>query len=159
MHHCNPSLTFIKSELLLRLKKEWRKQWENLTDCRQSRAFITFEPSNKERGALTSKGTSRCRKMLALLTGHNNLRYHTLKCRINSEPNYSPCCRFCRTELETSWHLMYICPSKGLKRRDLEYSPQNPKKGSDIEEYERWALTLGILDIILTSTWDKLQPE
>ena len=144
-----PSMTFIKGCIRAKLRKEWDAAWSNLTDCRQSKKFITFSPNRGDRKYLLSRSRLRCKKLVALLTGHNNLRYHTFKRQVNNNPNFSPCCRFCVTDVESSWHLMYDCPSLDRKRRELLYGPDYPKKGPDIKEYEAWADHLGILDIIL----------
>ena len=147
-----PSLTFIKNTIKSRIRKEWDDIWNSLTDCRQSRQFVSFNPNKSERSYLLSRSRIRCKKLVALLTGHNNLRYHTFKRKVASDPNFSPCCRFCLLDVESSWHLMYDCPALDQKRRELIYGPQNPKKGPDIKVLEARADHLGILDIILDSS-------
>ena len=143
------SITFVKNKLKQMMYKQWENKWANLTDCRQSKQLITFNPNHNERNYLLTRTRTKCRKLVALLTGHNNLRYHTFKRNVSSNPNYSPCCRYCREQIETSWHLLYECPSLDTRRREFEFSPENPKKGPDIARYNDRATHLGILDILL----------
>ena len=147
--HCGPSITYIKGRIKERVNKEWDTLWESLTDCRQSRELISYKPCKKERAYLISRGSLSCKKLVALLTGHNNLRYHTFKRVVGTNPNFSPCCRFCEEDVETSWHLLYDCPILETKRREFMYSPDNPKTGPDILWYDRLASHLGIMNIVL----------
>ena len=144
-----PSLAFIKKKIKEKVRAEWNSRWTNLTDCRQSRQLISFEPSDKEKSFLFSKGRQGTRKLTALLTGHNNLKYHVFVRKVSTNPHASPCCRLCECDLETSWHLLYDCPRLDMRRREFIFSPDNPKKGPDIEWYFDLAVWLGIWDWLL----------
>ena len=149
LHFIKPSLSYIKSKVRERVRTEWDKTWNKLTTCRQSREMITFKPNNGDRSSLFSKGRQGCRKMISLLTGHNNLKYHVFKRKVSSNPNTSPCCRYCEFDLETSWHLLYDCPRFDTRRREFLFSSENPKKGPDIDWYYNLASHLRILDVLL----------
>ena len=141
-----PSLSYIKYKLREQSRKDWDKQWNNLKTCRQSRQLITFKPNNRDAKFLFSKGRQGSRKIVSLLTGHNNLKYHVFKRKIGSNNNVSPCCRYCEEDVETSWHLLFDCPVFDTRRREFIYSPEEPKKGPDIdiEWYHGLATALGI---------------
>ena len=93
------------------------------------------------------------RKLVSLLTGHNNLKYHVFKKKANAHNNPSPCCRYCKEEIESSWHLLYDCPMFETRRREFMYSPDHPKTGPDIEWYHKLAVELGIWNILLDRTY------
>ena len=153
IHYLSPSLAYIKSKVKERTRKEWQRKWEGLSDCRQSRFLINFEPNKRSTKYLFSKGRLGTRKMVALLTGHNNFKYHVYKKTVNSYNNSSPCCRYCCEELETSQHLLLDCPCLDTRRREFTYSSENPKTGPDIEWYFGLANALGIWDLILDRTY------
>ena len=92
---------------------------------------------------------TKCRKIVALVTGHNNLRYHTFKRIVTNNPNFSPCCRKCGELLETSWHLLYECPALDTRRREFEFSPDNPKKGPDLKIVYDRGVYLGLMDLVM----------
>ena len=145
-----PSLAFIKSQIHKRINVEWDMLWSGLTDCRQSKELISFRPSRKEAKYTLKRGPYFCKKIISLLTGHNNLAYHTANRLRASNINFSSSCRFCDYRFETSWHLLYDCPSLDSKRREYMFSPDNPKTGPDIAWYEKLAVKLGIWEIVLT---------
>ena len=147
---CSASMSYIKGKVREKVNNEWHTLWNNLNDCRQSRELISFKPCKRERIYLTTRGTITCKKLVALMTGHNNMRYHTFKRTVDTNPYFSPCCRYCEDDVESSWHLLYDCPSLDNRRRDFMYSPDNPKTGPDIQWYHGLATTLGIMDIVLT---------
>ena len=146
------SISHIKSVLRKRTKTEWKNFWKTLPNCRQSKELITYEPNQREAKYVLKKSRTQCRKLVALMTGHNYLRYHLFKQYVNDNPNYSPCCRFCKEQTETSWHLMMECPSLESKRRSARYSPENPKHGPDIEDFWRQAMIMGILELVLSES-------
>ena len=147
--YLQPSLGYIKASIRTKINQEWHIIWNNLPTCRQSRELITFTPSSRNSGALFTKGRLGSRKLISLLTGHNNLKYHVFKRMVNTTNDLSPCCRYCKTDLETSWHLLYECPCFETKRREFIYSPENPKTGPDIDWYWGFASHLGIWNILL----------
>ena len=61
----------------------------------------------------------------------------------------NPECRLCRESDETSWHLLYDCPSLESKRREFMFSPDNPKTGPDIDWYIKLARHLKIFDWLM----------
>ena len=140
--------SFIKIKLKEKLYNSWNNRWSNLNDCRQSRELITFEPSSKEKDSFLSKSRRTIRHLTALLTGHNCLMYHT-KLKNKNAAHISSNCRRCDSADETSWHLLYDCPSLEMKRREAIYNSENPKKGPDIEWYLRLAKALGIFDELM----------
>ena len=144
-----PSLTHTKAVIAGRVLSEWNRQWNNLTDCRQSRQLISYLPDPGNRAFFLRSTRTKCRNMVALMTGHNNLRYHTFKRIVDTNPNFSPCCRKCGENTETSWHLLYVCPALDTRRREFEYSPDNPKKGPDLKRIYDRAVYLGIMDLIM----------
>ena len=141
----NPSLTYIKAQVAGRVRVEWDNLWSGLKDCRQSKELISFKPNKKEAKYIIKRGSRYCKKIIALLTGHNNFRYHTSKRLLSSNPNFSSSCRYCQESQETSWHLLYDCPSLDVLRREYMFSPDNPKTGPDIEWYEGLAVKLGTI--------------
>ena len=149
--HIEPSIAFMKQRTLGKSIVSWNRLWEGLSDCRQSRELITFVPSARETNALFNRTRLACRKMIALLTGHNELKYHVFKRIVQTNPTFSPCCRFCEENVETSWHLLYDCPCFEQRRREfmMGYGPDNPKKGPDITWYHSLADKLGVLDLVL----------
>ena len=148
-YYIKPSLSYIKSIVKTRVLTEWNQKWANLPNCRQSRELITFNPDNKNQTYLFSRGRQGCRKIVSLLTGHNNLKYHVFRRLVSNRPNTSPVCRFCETDIETSWHLLYDCPRYDTRRREFIFSPDNPKTGPDIAWYHNLACHLGILDLLM----------
>ena len=142
------SLTYIKSTLKKRMIAAWNNEWNRLVDCRQSRKIITYIPSKKQAQYLLKKRRKVCRKLVALLTGHNFLRYHLFKLYVNNNPNFSPCCRFCENDVETSWHLLMECPRTDSRRRERLFDPDNPKTGPDIAWWHGLATHLGFLDLV-----------
>ena len=147
--YIRPSLAYIKFKIRERAKKEWNTRWSNLKTCRQSRELITFPPNNRDAKFLFSKGRQGSRRIISLLTGHNNLKYHVFKRKVTSTNNPSPCCRFCESELETSKHLLYDCSRYDTRRREFIYCSENPKTGPDIQWYYDLARHLGIWDLLL----------
>ena len=149
LFYVSPSLTHIKSQLSLRIEREWCREWSSLRGCRQSKELISFKPSKKEASYVLRRGAHFCKKIIGLLTGHNNMRYHTSKRLFQTNRNFSSNCRFCEEDPETSWHLLYDCPSLEVLRREYMFSPDNPKTGPDIAWYEKLAVKLGIWSIVL----------
>ena len=159
-YYIKPSLSYIKSVIRSRINLEWNSQWQNLPTCRQSKQLISFIPDNKNRSFLLSRGRQGCRRMVSLLTGHNHLKYHVFKRKVSCRPNVSPVCRFCETDLETSWHLLHDCPRFDTRRRVFIFSPDNPKTGPDIKWYHDLATRLGILDLLMDRSFlDELEEE
>ena len=145
-----PSLTYIKRVVKDRVRKEWDVLWNTLDSCRQSKELITFTPSHSNAKFLFSKGRNGARNMVALMTGHNNLKYHVFKRRVTTHNNPSSCCRYCETHLETSWHLLYDCESFETIRDDfMAFSSEYPKTGPDIEWFFDLATALEIWDVLL----------
>ena len=144
-----PGYSYIRSTIANRISVEWDKFWLALPSCRQSKELITYRPSKKEALFITSKSRSQCRRLISLMTGHNLLRYHLFNQYVPDHPDYSPCCRLCGEQVETSWHLLMDCPSLESKRRESIYNPGNPKRGPDIEQTWRLASNLGLLDLVL----------
>ena len=141
--HTPISMAVIKKRLIHITNQTWDSRWANMKKCRQSRQMITFKPSKDNSKLLLGRGRIFCRTAVALLTGHNNLKYHQFL-RHDTDDNYSPICRFCSEELETSHHLMTECKNLARRRKELE-SPDNPKKGPDTEIYRLgiWKLIIG----------------
>ena len=144
-----PSMTYIKKQIRSRIKKEWNARWASLQGCRQSKELISFEPNPKVAKSLLENGRQRCRTMVSIMTGHNHLRYHVFRRTVSTRTNFSPCCRLCGEEIETSWHLLFDCPCIDTRRREFIYSPDNPKTGPDIDWYHDLAEHLGIRDWFL----------
>ena len=144
-----PSYKYLQKRVEDSIYKEWDSLWKSLNSCRQSKEIITYKPSRREASWVLKKTRSQCRRLVALTTGHNLLRYHLFNMYVTTNPNFSPCCRFCGEEVETSWHLLMDCPSLESKRRESRYSPDNPKRGPDIEDVWKLARDLGVIDIVL----------
>ena len=145
--YIRPSISYIKMIVRERVRKTWNKQWKDLESCRQTKELIDYEPSHKHASALFKRGREGCRKIIALITGHNHFKYHVFKRMVNKFPNISSICRFCDNAPETSFHLLYDCESLECKRREFIYSPDNPKTGPDW--YRGLAKALGIWDYVL----------
>ena len=143
----NMSLSHIKTRINSKIRQTWNERWQKLTNCRQSRLVITFIPNDNNSRYVLGRGRVFCRTAVALLTGHNNLRYHVFL-RNNAFEDFSPICRFCCEDLETAHHLLESCV--GLARR-RNFSPENPKKGPDIADIVHRAEHLGIWSMILGS--------
>ena len=142
------SLSYIKKSLHNRKICAWDKEWNNLDTCRQSRQLITFTPNKKQSKYLLKRGRNSCRKLVALMTGHNYLKYHIFNIKFNTNPSVSPYCRYCEEQTETSWHMLMECPRLDSRRRERIFSPDNPKTGPDIEWWHGLAQHLGFLDFL-----------
>ncbi len=92
---------------------KWRTVWRNAKDkdgkemYRQTRLFYP-EPKRKIKN-LDTLNRKILGQIVGFITGHCNVRYH----RYNMNPENVPdqTCRLCRSERETSWHLIARCPS------------------------------------------------
>ena len=141
---------YIKDFLNRKHSEEWNNRWPHTQGCRQSKELIKFTPDKDNERFVLGRGRNFCRTAVALLTGHNNLKYHTFL-RNDASDLFSPVCRFCSKELETSQHLLEKCWHFHEKRRSFQYGPQNPKKGPDIAELMDLAEHLGILGLVVAT--------
>ena len=147
-----PGYAHIKKTIKDHIYKEWNTLWINLPSCRQSKQFITYTPKQSEARYVLKKSRTQCRKLIGLTTGHNFLRYHLFNMYVTKHPNFSPCCRYCKEEVETSWHLVNLCPSLEPRRRASRFNPDNPKRGPDISKAWGLAGDLGILDLVFDTS-------
>ena len=90
LFRAEPSLSYIRRAVGRRVAEEWDNRWSKLDTCRQSRELITFPPNDRQTRFMFSKGRQGSRKIIAILTGHNNLNYHVHKRFVSKEPNLNP---------------------------------------------------------------------
>ena len=144
-YNVDMSLTYVKSLVKKKVNDLWNENWSNIAGCRQSKKLISFNPSKDNANFILGRNRIFCRQTIALLTGHNSLRYHTFL-RNNASDQFSPVCRFCSDDVESSVHLMETC--KALEARRRAFSPDNPKKGPDIASMVSKAIHLGIWTLV-----------
>ena len=97
--------------------KEWgffkhTKEWEQRGDCRQTKMFLPKVPPKAFHGFWTVT-RSKARKLIQLLTGHNNLKRHRFLMKMEDDP----ICNKCGEEEETSEHFIAKCPAYARQRR------------------------------------------
>ena len=111
----DPPGSFAKSELLEATYEIWTKEWLEYPHCRQSKNFLPTPDINKKNEVL-KLGRCRLRRLIEIITGHNNLNYPQSKIYPN---DVSELCRFCEEEDETFEHLLNECPCFLIDRRDI----------------------------------------
>ena len=76
-------------------------------------------PNRNKKNEVLILGRCRLRRLIELITGHNNLNY--LQSKIYPD-DVSELCRFCEEEEETFEHLLNECPCFLIDRRDILFS-------------------------------------
>ena len=128
-------LSLIRRETKLAIKKSWTKSWTDRIDCRQTRKFFP-RPCAKRSRELFKLQRPAFSRMGRLLTGHDFLRKHEA---ITSEEPQSKICRLCKSDTESSWHILMECDALGAKRFNalgLHRLTDPPDKFSN---FIRWA--------------------
>ena len=93
----------------------WTTEWENDKTCRMTKLFLPQPDKNKSK-QLMALSRGQMRRLIELITGHNNLNYFQSK--IYPE-DVSPLCRFCEEEDESFEHLLNECPCFLIARREI----------------------------------------
>ena len=110
--------SYAKSNIMEAIKKRWTTEWTEHSSCRQSKKFLP-KPDKNKKNEVFKLGRCRLRRLIELITGHNNLNY--LQSKIYPQ-DVSEMCRFCEEEEETFEHLLNECPCFLLDRRDILYN-------------------------------------
>ena len=114
----DPPGSYAKSKLMEAIYAIWTKEWTEHPLCRQSKNFLQTPDKNKKNEVL-KLGRCRLRRLIEIITGHNNLNYLQSKIYPNDE---SELCRFCEEEDETFEHLLNECPCFLMDRRDIIFN-------------------------------------
>ena len=106
----------VTKQLSRQLIKEWglkmhNREWKQRNDCRQTKMFMPEVKSKPKLGILTAS-RGKTRKVMQLLTGHNNLERHRFLMKMTD----SPMCRKCGLGEETAEHYITECPAYREKR-------------------------------------------
>ncbi len=89
----------------------WQTAWEEITDCKISRLFISKVQPNK----LTSKlNSDELNKLSQIVTGHGLWKRHLR--HWNELPGNDYLCSLCGEDWEDSWHLWALCPNLADER-------------------------------------------
>ena len=104
-----------------RLMQIWfvKKEWTEHPLCRQSKNFLP-KPDKNKKNEILKLGRCRLRRLIEIITGHNNLNY----LRKIYPNDVSELCRFCEEEEddETFKRLLNKCPCFLLDRRDILFN-------------------------------------
>lgn len=92
------------------LDSEFKNSWRRCNEGAHTKTFLVV-PNKTFSKELMRTSRSDIRVITGLITGHGHLNYHMDKLRLRVGPN----CRFCRTEPETTIHLLSECPSNKLR--------------------------------------------
>jgi ribonuclease HI len=95
----------IMNTLLAKLYEDWAEEWQDDKTCRMTKQFIVKPDKEMSRHAL-NYSRSKMRRLLEIITGHNNLNYFQQKI----DALQTSLCRFCEEEDETFFHLVTECP-------------------------------------------------
>ena len=93
----------------------WNDNWRNTKDCRQTKLWLP-EVTNKMEKYMKKMSRLDLGKIVQFITGHCNLKRHK-----SLQSNVESLCRLCKIEEETPWHLVTVCPSLMLRRRNIFY--------------------------------------
>ena len=110
--------SYAKSKLMEAIYTKWTEEWIEHPLCRQSKNFLPTPDKNKKNEVL-KLGRCRLRRLIEVITGHNNLNYLQSKIYPN---DVSELCRFCEEEDETFEHLLNECPCFLIDRRDILFN-------------------------------------
>ena len=98
--HANTMVRLLKREA----EEGHQLAWNKIQSCRQAKEFSEGRNSRTTEYLLSlNKGL--LRKMIGVLTGHINLRYHLNKMGLSTDPN----CRRCGNIPETAKHFLCHC--------------------------------------------------
>lgn len=95
----------------------WRKEWQNLDTCRQTKIFFP-EPNLVISKYLLSMNRTKLCVIIQFYTGHACLKYHLYKMGLVEDPM----CRLCIEDEETASHVALDCPALENVRREYELS-------------------------------------
>ena len=102
----------------------WSSDWKEEQTCRQTKQFHPIPDSNRSKNII-KLARSQLSLYIKIVTGHNNLAYHTSKL----DPTIDPQCGLCEEEPETFYHFITNCPRLWQTRKDT---------GIDEEDSETW---------------------
>ena len=89
----------LKADIRNGIREKWDMWWTRYPHARQTKFF--YPESDKQLGKQTMALTRpQLGRFIRIVTGHNNLLYHTS----NINPDLDPMCRFCREKQETFIH-------------------------------------------------------
>jgi ribonuclease HI len=95
----------IMNTLWAKLYEDWAEEWQDDKTCRMTKQFIV-KPDKEISRRILHFSRSKMRRLLEIITGHNNLNYFQQKI----DALQSSLCRFCEEEDETFFHLVTECP-------------------------------------------------
>ena len=107
-------LCHIKTKTAQSFETEWVNRWRNYKHARKTKLFFDA-PAPRKTNALIKLTRGKLSMMVTLLTGHNNLAYHTSLC----DESLTDGCTYCNTSAETFHHLLTECPAFIHSRADI----------------------------------------
>ena len=102
-----------KAQFKTWLYDKWSDRWNLYKEARQTKQFFSGPELSKAK-ALLKLSRWEISNFLGLVTGHNNLNYHSSLI----DPNIEDSCRFCCKERETFFHWATECPNLYTYRTD-----------------------------------------
>ena len=109
---------FFRSVIDKAMYEEWRTRWVDYPVARQTKQFYCGPSSSKAKFVL-KLGRWDLSLFVSLITGHNNLNYHT---SLVDGDAFSDC-RLCGQERDTFFHWATNCPRLYTYRTDCFYGP------------------------------------
>ena len=101
------TITYFKNLIKDWGRKKHNSEWRNRGDCRQTKMFVPSIAPRAKQGFMSLSRTG-VRKIIQIMTGHNNLRRHRFLMKMEE----SPICENCGLEEETSEHFITVCPAQ-----------------------------------------------
>ena len=108
--------------------QQWQKNWNTEKTCRQTKQFFDLIDSNKSKKIL-KLGRMRLSVLISLITGHNNLAYHSYV----QDNTIDPTCRLCEEAPEAFFHFVNDCPRLRQLRQEIF-------RNEPIEGTHSWAI-------------------
>ena len=125
------------------IRKEWDNRWTNYPLARQTKQFYSHQSKLKAK-KLLKNSRGRVSKFVNIVTGHNDLAYHT---SLADPENFSDGCTYCNIDRETFFHWTTDCPAFWLSQRkifldkvpdaDMEWNIEDLFRFSEIPAVER----------------------
>jgi ribonuclease HI len=104
--------SWVKRKLGETLEEEWKREWEERGDCRQTKAMLG-KPTLETWSKMKMESRGRLRTWIGFTTGHTHMRRHLAIVLEKEGSNTS--CRLCDGAEETPLHMMR-CPALDYER-------------------------------------------
>ena len=92
---------------------KWMLKWTTSKEYKHSKIYLE-KPSTIRAKKILQLPRLKMKRLVEIVTGHNNLSYFQFK----ADPNVNPLCRFCQEENETIHHFITDCPRLRQFRAD-----------------------------------------